>query len=89
MYLTIHISRQVTLLGSGVEDLGRRTPRFGRIYSIETDVVLATVVRVRQGRVYADRASRADKTVPQLLSDLSLRLTFLLLRRAALLLLPA
>ena len=62
-------------------------------YSIETDVILATVAGVRQGRVDTDSASRADKTILQLLRWLSLRLTFLLLLlRAALLpaaLLPA
>ena len=90
MYLTVHVTRQVALLAGGVEDLGRRTPRLGRIYSIETDVILATVVGVRQGRVDTDRASRADKTILQLLSRLSLRLTFLLLLLpTALLLLPA
>ena len=67
---TLHISRQVALLGRWVEHLTRGTARLRGVEPVQTDVVEATVVRVGQGWVHAYRPSRTHKTIRQLLRRL-------------------
>ena len=61
--LTIDIGWQVTLLDGWIEHLPRRASCVRRVNSVKTDIVEATVIGVREGRVYSFWTSGTDEPI--------------------------